>query len=84
MQKMRLRFLEGKVEEGNFRYIGFQLTQNSKGVLLDHSSYMEQLCNLHIESKRALQKQDQLTAEEQKHYRKLIGQLYWAVQGSRH
>ena len=44
---------------------------------------MDKLSQLHIEPQRALRKQEQLTQEEQKNYRKIIGQLNWAVQGSR-
>ena len=44
---------------------------------------MEKLDHPHIEPQRASQKQEQLNAEEQKLYRKLVGQLNWAVQGSR-
>jgi hypothetical protein len=83
MCKLRQRFPAGKIEEGNFRYIGFQITQNTDGIKLDHSLYMEKLDHPHIEPQRASQKQEQLNAEEQKLYRKLVGQLNWAVQGSR-
>jgi hypothetical protein len=83
MCKLRQRFLAGKIEEGNFSYIGFQITQNTDGIKLDHSMYMEKLDHPHIEPHHASQKQEQLNAEEQKLYRKLVGQLNWAVQGSR-
>ena len=85
MCKLRQRFLAGKIEEGNFRYIniGFQITQNTDGIKLDHSMFMEKLDHPHIEPQRASQKQEQLNAEEQKLYCKLVGQLNWAVQGSR-
>ena len=79
------RFLAGKIEEGNICYIniGFQITQNTDGIKLDHSMYMEKLDHPHIEPQRESQKQEQLNAEEQKLYCKLVGQLNWAVQGSR-
>ena len=41
MCKLRQRFLAGKIEEGNFRYIEFKITQNTDRIKLDHSMYME-------------------------------------------
>ncbi|CAG2239162.1 unnamed protein product [Mytilus edulis] len=83
MEKLRKRFIAGKIEEENFRYIGFMIKQNNEGIQLDHSIYMEKLDHQHIEPQRAFQKLKQLTQEEQKDYRRMVGQLNWAVQGSR-
>jgi len=83
MDKFRLRFCAGKIEERNFKYIGFQLIQDSSGIILDHSNYMETLTTEVIDPTRALNKQDILGPDEQTMYRKLLGQLNWAVQGSR-
>lgn len=83
IKKLRQRFLAGKIEEGTFKYIGFEVKQTEHGIVLDHSKYMNSLDHPNIEPKRAYQKEKQLTVVEQKTYRKLIGQLNWAVQGSR-
>ena len=83
MDKFRRRFVAGKIEENNFRYIGFYITQDAKGIQLYNSSYMEKLDHPIIEPKRESMKPDQFTQEEQKDFSRLIGQLIQAVQGSR-
>jgi len=83
MQKLRKRFIAGKIEEGDFQYIGFRMMQGDYGIRLDHSRYMENLEHTHLEPDRTSQKTNQLTMAEQKLYRNLIGQITWAVQGSR-
>lgn len=81
--RLRTRFLAGKVEEANFKYIGFQIKQNSNGIHLDHSEYMDKLEHSRIDSVRASDRKSTLTEEEQSLYRMLVGQINWAVQGSR-
>ena len=41
MISLRKRFVAGKVEERNFNYIGFRITQDKNGIILDKSSYVE-------------------------------------------
>ena len=36
MTNLRKRFVAGKVEKGNFDYIGFRIMQQSSEILLDH------------------------------------------------
>ena len=83
MEKLRGRFSAGKVEEKEFRYIGFKVKQYENRVILDHSEYIERMKNETIDPKRATDKKEILTTQEQKLYRQLVGQLNWAVQGSR-
>jgi hypothetical protein len=83
MRKLRTRFVAGKIEEKTFSYVGFQIHQDKKGIILDHSAYMEKIDNTTIEPPRAAMKQDVLNTSEQTLYRKLIGQINWAVQVSR-
>ena len=59
------RFVAGKVEERNFYYIGFRITQDKNGIILDQSRYVENIENKVIDPKRALDKHDLLTLEEQ-------------------
>ena len=80
---LKKRFVAGKVEERNFNYIGFRITQDKNGIILDQSRYVENIENKAIGPKRALNKHDLLTLEEQTAYRQLIGQINWVVQGSR-
>ena len=75
MISLRKRFVAGKVEE--------RITQDKNGIILDQSRYVENIENKAIDPKRALDKHDLLTLEEQTAYRQLIGQINWVVQGSR-
>ena len=83
MKTLRKRFVAGKIEEKNFKYIGFRITQDNDGIVLDQSEYVENIANKTIDPKQALNKQSPLTADEQTEYRQLIGQMNWAVQGTR-
>ena len=83
MVNLRKRFVAGKVEERNFSYIGFRVIQESSALVLDQSSYVENIKNKVNDPKRAQDKQSTLAAEEQTEYRQLIGQTNWAVQGTR-
>lgn len=69
INKLRTRFLAEKIEDGDFKYIGFRITQQVDGITLDPG--------------RASQKLDQLNPKEQTLYRRIVGQLNWTVQGSR-
>ena len=83
MINLRKRFVAGKAEERNFNYIGFRIIQESSVLVLDQSRYVENVKNKVTDPKRAQDKQSTLTAEEQTEYRQLIGQINWAVQGTR-
>ena len=83
MKKIRERFCAGKVEEKLFKYIGFKVKQFDNKVILDHSEYIDKMKTEILNPKRASAKNELLNAEEQTTYRQLIGQLNWAVQGSR-
>jgi len=83
MKSLRKRFVAGKIEKKNFSYIGFQISQESSKIILDQSRYVSNIENKVLDPKRAQYKQNVLTEEEQTEYRKLIGKLNWAVQGTR-
>lgn len=83
MVNLRKRFVAGKVEEGNFNYIGFTVTQEKGNIALDQSSFVTDIQNITIDPKRAQDKQSTLTSEEQTKYRQLVGQINWAVQRPR-
>lgn len=83
MNLFRERFFAGKVAEGNFSYIGFEIKQDKTGITLDHTNYMKKLRSVELDPKRICNKKAMLTSDEQTIFRKMIGQLNWAVQGSR-
>jgi len=82
MSKLRERFLAGKVEAEDFKYIGFNITQDSNTITVDHSAYMEAIQGENVDLNRT-SSHEVLNSEEQTTYRRLIGRLNWAVQGSR-
>ena len=83
MSPLRRRFLAGKIESSEFRYVGFDIVQDEYGIIMDHSDYVSGVDDGVIDPQRATNKQDFLTAEEQTLLRQLVGRLNWAVQGSR-
>ena len=83
MERLRERFVAGKVKERNFNYIGFRIIQKTNSIELDQSNYVKDIQNKVIESKREQDRQSALTTGEQTEYRKLVGQLNWVVQGTR-
>lgn len=83
MVKLRDRFCAGKVEEKTFKYIGFQVKQEPDMIELDHSNYIENMKSNNLDPKRASKKTELLNEHEQTLFRQIIGQLNWAVQGSR-
>ena len=83
MNKLRVRFSAGKVEEKTIKYIGFGIQQLPSKIILDHSEYIDNIKNVTIDPKRASEKNEPLNEREQTLFRQIIGQLNWAVQGSR-
>ena len=83
VKKLRQRFYAGKVEEKMWRYIGFKVEQNESGIILDQSDYMHNLNSPVLDPRRTANKASILTSEEQSVYRQIVGQINWAVQGSR-
>ena len=83
MTKMRKQFLAGKLEMGQFKYIGFNITQNDHHIIIDQTEYVKQLENATINAQRRSQKSQSLNATESTTLRELVGRLNWVAQGSR-
>ena len=45
MISLRKRFLAGKVEERDFNYIGFRISQDKNTIGLDQSKYVDSISN---------------------------------------
>ena len=73
----------GKMEEGVFMYVGFEVKQMKSGIILEQSRYMQELETVTIEPKQAKQKRKGLNRVEQKQFRSLVGKCNWASRGSR-
>ena len=83
IRKLRKRFYAGKVEEKCFKYIGFKVKQKENVIILDQSDYMNNINHPVLDPRRTANKADILNNEEQSLYRQIVGQINWAVQGSR-
>ena len=83
MDKLRQRFVAGKLEEGAFSYVGFTVKQSSEGIILDQSHYVQDLETAVICLRRAMEKDHPLSKGEQKQYRSLVGKCNWAARGTR-
>ena len=79
---LRSRFLAGKLVETIFKYIGFNIHQTSKGIVLDQQDYINSLDIPTLASTHMSQKLDSLTSSEHSKYRGVVGQLNRAVQGT--
>ena len=80
MGPLRERFIAGKVEKTNFRYVGFSVMQSTEGIKLSMDEYVE-----NIVLKKIIPGSDNrpLDKEEKSEYRSLVGRLNWIAQGSR-
>ena len=81
MDKLRNRFLAGKMEDTQFTYVGFGIKQTDESIILDQSEYMKEL--EYVNQNRASQKHGELNQTEQSLLRSQVGRINWAVQGSR-
>ena len=76
-------FKVGKNEKVCFMYTGFAISQTEDGIWLDQSQYVKNIQIDDLDSKRALQKNEDLTATEQSQLRKICGSLNWVVIATR-
>ena len=81
--KVRERFLAGKFEESQFKYVEFNILQQDDGILLGQTEYMEGLKDIMIAPARASKKSEKLTPKELSVLRELVGRMNWAVQRKR-
>jgi len=76
----KVRFREG---EGQFMYTGFQIKQDSEGIMIDQNQYLENLEVEDINPARVRHKNDDLDENEKTKIRKMAGSLNWIVRGTR-
>ena len=60
MDRSRQKFAAGKMEEREFRYVGFDIMQNPDRVILDQGQYLQKLESIVIKPDRAKQKKETL------------------------
>ena len=82
MKPLTTRFVAGKQESSNFRYIGFEMKQTNKEATLDQEKYVNSIESTRIDPGRAKEKNSSLTTMEQTQLRSLVGQCNWVAQGT--
>ena len=76
-------FIIGSEAESEFEYIGVNLEQTDCGVKMDQLPYCRSVQSYEISGERKLQRNEPLTKEEMKGYRKIVGCLNWVATVSR-
>ena len=83
MEKLRKRFTAGRIEGKDFNYVGFHVCQTGSQISMDQYDFMDKIEINKLNSEKALNKTNLLNTAEQTLFRKLVGKINWAVQGSR-
>ena len=83
MQKLRCRFVAGKLMENDFSYVGFQVKQTDDGVIIDQSQYINDMKVPVVSVNRISQKDDELTPIEYTTFRSVVGSMNWVGHGTR-
>ena len=80
--KLRNRFTFGKIEFNKFKYTGLNIEQTKDGISVDQVDYIQSIKPI---SAQGLEAEDKvgLNKPQFKEYRRLTGQLAWAVENSR-
>jgi transposase InsO family protein len=83
MERVRKEFLVGREEEVSFSYVGLEVNKKGSIITLDQKRYAENINPMEITRSRAMQKDSQITEEEQSEMRSKIGQLLWTARQTR-
>ena len=74
--------MAGKLDEGSFNYVGFQIMQDNQGITISQSHYVKSMDEITVTPERSSQKNDKLSQAEEFAYWSLVEQINWAVQGT--
>ncbi len=77
IENIRSSFKVGREGEMIFKYIGMEIKQLRRGIVLDQWSYIESMEPIPMSASRSSQKDDELNQCEITQLRSLIGQLSW-------
>ena len=80
MEPLRQRFIAGKIEAAEFKYVGFAVRQGSNGIQLNMDEYID---GIHPTKITPGEEDRPLTEEEASEYRSIVGRLNWIAQGAR-
>jgi len=80
IEKMKKKIQTGLEEEKSFKYVGIQVDRKGKNVIMNQNKYVQSIEEPEIKQYRD---ERELTREEMKQYRGLVGQLNWISQHTR-
>ena len=83
LRNVMKEFTVGKSESHAFMYTGFMINQDSEGITLDQTGYVDAIEIPKLDAKRLMQTEQEMTAEELTLLRKMTGQLNWTVRATR-
>ena len=63
MDKLREKFVARKMEEREFKYVGFDIMQNPDGVISGQGQYLQRLESIVVKTERAKQERNPLMKE---------------------
>ena len=76
-------FIIGSESDSEFEYIGVNLVQTEDSVKMDQLPYCRSVTSYEMSNERKQQRNNPLTKEEMKGYRKIVGCLNWVATVSR-
>ena len=74
MDKVRQRFVVGKMESDDFTYVGFHIKKALEGNECSQDHFVQKLQPVTLEAGRVKQTEKNLSAEEKTLFRILVGQ----------
>ena len=79
------RFLAGSQHQENFKYVGYQISQNQSAheIILSQDDYVANMEVCELPAERKLNKEDKASDSEQTSFRAMVGSINWVVQSTR-
>ena len=65
IQLLTKKFMAGKLDEGSFNYVGFQIMQDNQGITISQSHYVKSMDEITVTPERSSQKNDKLSQAEE-------------------
>ena len=81
--KLELNFKMGKTEQKKFKYVGYEIEQDQRGVKISQQEYADNLEIFDVNPKTAKDQDRDLTPEERSILRKVAGQIGWLARETR-
>ena len=79
LKSIKNSFIIGSEAENDFEYVGVNLEKKKDGITLDQLIYCRSVEGYELSNERKQQRNDCLTSEKMKGYRKIVGCLNWVA-----